>query len=268
MGNCKSSPTLTISTEISPTKNSHELHTPATVISSPYPSPRPRNDVAAFAIMRNGYHVMRGCTDGITQYLNNNDLDGAAEAYNRLMRWSSIYKRLEEGTSDGKSPRGMFSILDEYFDGIIQKNNLRQDCQDLVDAKNHLEETTQTGDVDMIKESFLQFKAIHDKYLLEKEAITMSRVVEMKMNHVNMKQLMVEEILSILVDDEDDFKFFVQHANYILDDQFEYGVSRVLSFNHALWGCATPTQWKRWIKWIKQSLSEESFEKIVDSIRL
>lgn len=268
MGNCKSSQTLTVSTEISPTKAPNALATPVTVVSSPYPSPRPRNDVATFAIMRNGYHVIRGCMDLITQYLNENNLDRAASAYNSLVRWSLIYKRLEEGKSDGKSPKGMFSILDEYFDGIIEKNHLRQDSRDLVNAQKHLEDTTQTGDIEKIKEAFAQFKVIYDKYLLEKEAITMSRVVEMKMSHINMKELMVEEILSNVVHDEDDFKFFVQHANYILDNQFHYGESRVLSFNHALWGCATPVQWKRWIKFIKQSLSEETFEKFMDSIRL
>lgn len=268
MGNCKSSQTLTISTEISPTKSSNALATPATIVSSPYPSPRPRNDVATFAIMRNGYHVFRGCLDLVSQYLKENNLAKAADAYNRFVRWSLIYKRLEEGKSDGKSPRGMFSILDEYFDGVIEKNHLRQDDIDLVNAQNNLEDATETGDVEKIKEAFTQFHLIYEKHLLEKEAITMSRVVEMKMSHINMKQLMVEEILSNIVDEEDDFKFFVQHANYILDDQFEYGASRVLSFNHALWGCATPVQWKRWIKWIKQSLSDETFEKFMDSIRL
>lgn len=260
----------------------------------------------AFAIMSNGHECIRGNIALIQEHLDvgESKLDDAMEMYHRLKKWSEVYNIMMDGTdanantstgtntdqaetaaqvaesdndsnddngNDGNngdkktSPKGFLSILDKHCDGIITNEGLYETPQDLKDAKKQMEEAINTQDIDKIRVAFHTFRTTTEAHLNKKENVIMPKVLDMKKSKVNMKTLMVEEVLALAID-LPDFQFFVQHANFILDKYDEDLVSKTRAFDHALWVCATPEQWKLWRVWIKGSVPEERYNEIMNAI--
>jgi len=237
----------------------------------PQPQPQPQ----IFAILRNGYEVMRGNMVEIQNHLDAGEerLDDAVEMYRRLHKWADMHKLMEEGRPDmntnagESSPKGFFAVLDQKLDhGVAPEGGFRskEHEEELQVAEEHVEGGIQTEDLSNIREAYAEYRTIHETHLKKEEDIMMAQVLALEEAGENMKELMVTEILALVVD-SDDFKFFVQHANYMLDRHHgEMPKARV--FDHALWVCATPEQWKIWRSWIKGSVSEERYNEIMAAI--
>ena len=232
--------------------------------SPPAPDSKEKPKPMIFAIMRNGHEVIRGSVIDVQNHLDREHLDDAIESYHRLHKWMEMHKLMEEGNRDNVTPKGFFSILDEQFDGLATKEGMRGDHDDLDDLEKAMDEAIEANDIDQIRKAFAAFKSENEAHLQKEEGIMMPKVMEMQKAKMNMKDMMVNELLATVVD-LPEFMFFVQHANYILD-KHDGGMPRARLFDHALWVCATPEQWKEWNGWIKGTLSEERYKAIMDEI--
>ncbi len=217
-----------------------------------------------FALMRNGHEVIRGNVVEIEEYLDQNDLENALKSYHALHKWMGMHMRMEEGNSDDLTPKGFFSLLDEKFDGVAKDSQLRDDHSELTILEEAVTNSAKDSDIEKFKEAFLKFKESNESHLQKEEGIMMPKVMALTKSGANMKELMKNEILATVLDSPD-FKFFVQHANFILD-KHHGGKPRARVFDHALWACATPEQWDEWKGWIKDSVPEERFQEISEAI--
>ena len=249
--------------------------------------------IQVFALMRNSHEVIRGNVLDIQSFLDNGELDDAVESYGRLHKWMTMYQKMEEGNGDNQTPKGLFSIFDENSDGVVTEEKMRDDNVEpkglfsildknvlgigteekmrdghveLDAIEVEMEEAIKTQDIDKIKEAFAKFTKVNETHLQKKEEIMMPKIKAMEKSGVNMKDLMVNEILALVVDSPD-FKFFVQHANYILD-KHHGGMPRVRVFDQTLWVLATPEQWRHWKVWIKGAVPATRFEEIMDATSL
>lgn len=75
---------------------------------------------------------------------------------------------------------------------------------------------------------------------------------------------MVEEILATIINDPN-FEQWVRYANEVLERHSD-NMPRVRVFDHALYAVATPEQWSVWNEWIKDTLSEESYNELQAAI--
>lgn len=225
--------------------------------SSSKPSPQ------VFAIMRNGHEVIRGNMVDIDTFIEDGDLDKAIESYHNLAKWEAMHKLMEEGNNgDNQTPKGVFSILDERFQGIAQLSGLRSSHVDLDESEAKVEEAVEARDLEKLKEVFQDFKDTNEAHMKKEEEIMESKVMEMKKSGVNMAELMKDEILALVVNSPD-FQFFVQHATSVLE-RHHNNMPRARVFSHALCKCASEEEWEIWKGWIKESVSEGMFEEIVN----
>lgn len=65
-------------------------------------APRPQ----VFAIMRNGHEVIRGAQRDLAVLLENGDLDGATDLWEKHDKWMFVHMTMEEGKEGG--PKGIF----------------------------------------------------------------------------------------------------------------------------------------------------------------
>lgn len=223
----------------------------------PVEKPKPM----VFALMRNGHEVIRGTVREVEDYLEAGDVEQAIMSYTNLMKWMNLHLRMEEGNRDGVTPMGFFAVLDQKFDNIATKEGLRDEHDDIDKLEQSMEEAVGTKDLEKIKQTFEAFKTANEDHLKKEESVMMKKVMEMKKNGENMKEIMIEELLATIIDDEE-FPFFVKHANCILD-KFDDGNPKARVFDHALWAVATPEQWQQWKLWIEESLPESRFKEVM-----
>ena len=217
-----------------------------------------------FALMKNGHEVIRGSVVEVEDYLDQNDLENALKSYHALHKWMGMHMRMEEGNSDDLTPKGFFSLLDEKFDGVTRDSQLRDDHSELSILEESVTSAAKDGDIEKFKEAFFEFKESNETHLQKEEGIMMPKVMALTKSGANMKELMKNEILPLVLGSPD-FKFFVQHANFILD-KHHGGMPRARVFDHALWACATPEQWDEWKGWIEDSVPEARFQEISEAI--
>lgn len=221
---------------------------------------RPRPLV--FALMRNGHEVLRGAMEDISDYLEKENKDAACAAYLEFHRWSALHKLMEDGHNDGKTPKGMFAMLDEEFDGIAQKNGLRDDHNTLDVIEDGLTAAcnNKNTSLEALKALWDEYKTAYLTHLKKEEGVMMPQVVQLKNRGENLTVIMQTEILP-LVEDDPDFEFFVKYANKMLHAH-PGNMPRVRVFDHALWACVEPSKWAIYDQWIKESVPPERYAEV------
>lgn len=232
-----------------------------------------------FSIMRYGHEVIRGNMKQVNATLEEGDLRKAKADFRKLMEWGEMHKLMEEGHNDNVTPKGFFTALDERFENVVVEAKLREAHDELEVAEAVLHAAMETDDLVTIQNAFSTFQAINEAHLLDEEAVMMVKVAEMKANGVDLVELMTTELLALVVQKgkkgkakHNQFKFFVQHANRILQDEPEVTildqvVNKATVFDQALWACATPNEWKEWKKWIAKSLKRETYQEVIAVIK-
>mmetsp|Transcript_22344 Transcript_22344/g.62330 ORF Transcript_22344/g.62330 Transcript_22344/m.62330 type:complete len:270 (-) Transcript_22344:340-1149(-) len=221
-----------------------------------------------FALMRNGHEVLRGAMADVSEHLDNGDAEAAAATYLKFERWMGLHKRMEEGNGSPETPRGFFAILDENFDGVAKENGLYADHEALDKLEHEMSEACKQEEKDLgrLKELWANFKAENESHLKKEEGVMMPRVMQLKKNGTNLKQVMKTEILPLVGDvDSEDFEFFVRFANETLN-KHTGGMPRVRVFDHALWACVEESTWKKCDEWIKESVSDEHYSQLQAAI--
>jgi hypothetical protein len=161
-------------------------------------SERPRPLV--FALMRNGHEVLRGAIEDVSNHLEKGNKDAARAVYLELHRWSALHKLMEDGHSDGKTPKGMFAILDEEFDGIAQKNGLRDDHDklDVLEDALTVACNDRNASLEELRALWEIFKAEYLAHLKKEEGVMMPQVVQLKNRGENLTVIMQTEILPLV----------------------------------------------------------------------
>jgi hypothetical protein len=186
--------------------------------------------------------------------------EAASHAYNELKVWLEMHKVLEEGAPSG-SPKGFFAVLDEHFDNIAVRENLRGDHSVLDSAEKALESSLAgMASFTDIQQAFTHFQAINDAHLVKEESIMMPHIPKLKEKGLNLKDIMNRELLALIVESPD-FKFFIQFANRVLEK-----MNKVVVFDQALMACANAEQKKHWEVWIQESLSPSMFEEVMRAV--
>ena len=159
---------------------------------------RPRPLV--FALMRNGHEVLRGAMEDISDYLEKENKDTACAAYLEFHRWSALHKLMEDGHNDGKTPKGMFAMLDEEFDGIAQKNGLRDDHNTLDVIEDGLTAAcnNKNTSLEALKALWDEYKTAYLTHLKKEEGVMMPQVVQLKNRGENLTVIMQTEILPLV----------------------------------------------------------------------
>jgi hypothetical protein len=93
----------------------------------------------------------------------------------------------------------------------------------------------------------------------------MPKIREFKEGGHPMKKYMQEEIIAA-VDKPGEMEHFVKFANEMLEKHSE-GEPRVRVFDHALKAAATPEQWTEWEQWIKETVSDTTYEELQNAIK-
>mmetsp|Transcript_14547 Transcript_14547/g.20747 ORF Transcript_14547/g.20747 Transcript_14547/m.20747 type:complete len:252 (+) Transcript_14547:70-825(+) len=229
------------------------------------PSSKP--NAIVFALMRNGHEVIRGNMKDIQEHLNAGQLDNAINSYQKLHKWMNMHKLMEEGY-DGEystSPKGLFAVLDEKFNGIAKEKGLRDCHSELEEIETKMSDTINNRNLDKLKTSFVEYMKLNEDHLEKEEAVMMPLVMKMTKSGVDMKRLMVDDILALVIDSHD-FQFFVEHANCILDKFSTDEKPKIRVFDHALRVCASDEQWVIWKEWMKASIPEETYNKVMSEI--
>eukprot|EP00523_Entomoneis_sp_CCMP467_P017183 CAMPEP_0168770362 /NCGR_PEP_ID=MMETSP0725-20121227/2879_1 /TAXON_ID=265536 /ORGANISM="Amphiprora sp., Strain CCMP467" /LENGTH=271 /DNA_ID=CAMNT_0008819801 /DNA_START=24 /DNA_END=839 /DNA_ORIENTATION=- len=217
-----------------------------------------------FAIMRNGHEVIRGAQLDLKELIEAGDLDGAHVLWEKHSKWMHLHMTMEEGNGSDGSPKGMFKVLNEKFDGIVEKASLSDMHDDLHAKEKAISEAFAAKNIRKVQSEFAAYDSINLSHLNKEEGIMMPKVQEMKKMGVPMKKLMIQELLALVVDSPD-FEFFVKFANEILE-KHTGGMPRARVWDHALWAVATPDQWTVWDAWIKETLKPETYQELQDAI--
>lgn len=61
-----------------------------------------------FAIMRNGHEVIRGSMLDMKDAIEKDDMETAKDIWQKLHKWSSLHKRMEEGNEPDPAGCGCF----------------------------------------------------------------------------------------------------------------------------------------------------------------
>jgi len=61
-----------------------------------------------FAIMRNGHEVIRGGMLEVKEAIDKDDMAAAKEAWEKLVKFETMHKTMEEGDGTDTSPTGFF----------------------------------------------------------------------------------------------------------------------------------------------------------------
>jgi hemerythrin-like domain-containing protein len=159
---------------------------------------RPRPMV--FALMRNGHEVLRGAMEDVSDDLEKGNKDAACAAYLELQQWSALHQLMEDGHNDGKTPKGLFAILDAEFDGIAQKNGLRDDhdkldvMEDAMTAACNNKNTS----LEELKALWGEFKTAYGAHLKKEEGVMMPQVMQLVKRGENLTLIMQTEILPLV----------------------------------------------------------------------
>lgn len=134
-----------------------------------------------------------------------------------------------------------------------------------LEKKEHaLADAFEGSDLEAVQSAFTAFDEFNLAHLKKEEAVMMPRVMEMAKSGISLKKVMVEELLP-MVTESLDFEFFVKFANEILEKHPE-NMPRVRVFDHALWAVSTADDWKKYDKWIKETLKPETYQEVQDAI--
>jgi len=236
-----------------------------------YSEASPLPDV--FQIIRMGHEVIRGNLIDVEAYMATNELEKAFDSFERLCKWSRVYMKMHVGESfsgeddfenDDDSGKGLFAVLDKNFDNITQEHHMRQEVRNLGFTGEKFASSLKLQSKG-VKAEFLELKEMILNHLGRKEAILMPKMRKLKADDkFSSKQIMRDDILS-LVADSPEFKFFIQHANHHLD-KHGHNKPKARMFDHALWYCATGSQWKKWHRWIKGSVRSRTCEEVEAAI--
>ena len=155
-------------------------------------------------------------------------------------------------------------LLDSKFNGIANDAGLSALHVELHKLEDKVEKAFQNKDLKQLKTYFPQYLQVNEAHLEKEESIMMPKVMEMKKAGVNLKQVMIDELLATVVD-HPDFEHFIRFGNKILE-KHSGGMPRVRVWDHALWAVATPEQWAVWDQWIKESVKPETYEQLQNAI--
>lgn len=214
-----------------------------------------------FAIMRNGHEVIRGTMIDVEEFIQAGEWGKAYNAYSQLAKWEGMHKLMEEGNQNDQTPKGVFSVLDENFNGVAKENGMRESHTELDRLEEKVDEAADVYDNEAFAELFKEFSKANDDHMKAEESIMEPKVKQLKMSGVDLKGVITNEVLALVVSSPD-FKFFVQHAVAVLE-KHHGNMPRARVFSHALSACATTEQWEEWRAWIKESVSEKMYEDIV-----
>lgn len=195
--------------------------------------------------------------------LSKDDVVQARAMWDDLQRWDNLHMRMEEGKKG--VAKGLFSILDEYADGIVTKKKLRHHHQSLYEYEEDITDAfANSCDVsESVKASFESFQKANLAHLEMEESVMMPALQRLSKEGQPMKTFMCRDVFPSIPKGE--IEFFIKFANQVLV-QHEDGMPRVRVFNHALWAAATKEQWSQWQVWIQESLSPEKFNETMNAI--
>mmetsp|Transcript_15261 Transcript_15261/g.16936 ORF Transcript_15261/g.16936 Transcript_15261/m.16936 type:complete len:220 (+) Transcript_15261:188-847(+) len=213
-----------------------------------------------FALMRNGHEVIRGAMRDLNEFIENEDMQASKELWEKLMKWSAMHMKMEEGNGSEESPVGFFHLLDKNFDKIVTKAGLSDSHHILEDMEEITTKAFADGDIAAVKSAYKSYEETNLEHLEKEEKIMMPKVMAMKKMGLPLKKYMQEELLATIIETPD-FEFFVKFANEMLERHPE-GMPRVRVFDHALWAVSTPEQWGVYDKWIKETISEKSYQEL------
>jgi len=154
-------------------------------------------------------------------------------------------------------------LLDNNYEGIAKNNDLYEAHVKLQEKEKALEAALTGDDSSKVKEAFDAFSKANSEHLEKEESIMMPKIQQFVEDGHPMKKYMQEELLAAI--DEDQLEFFITFACEILEKHPE-GQPRAKVFTHALYASAKPEQWSQWDKWIKESLSEKTYNELQEVI--
>lgn len=156
--------------------------------------------------------------------------------------------------------------MDEHFEGVATENHLSDDHDTLQRMETALNEAFQQSNkiTKEIKTAFEEYSQENLTHLEKEEKIMMPKVMALvKMGH-SMKKIMIDDLLAAVINTKD-FEFFVKFANEILE-KHPAGMPRARVFDHALWAVSSPEQWLIYDQWIKETVSDKTYQELQAAI--
>ena len=213
-----------------------------------------------------GHEVIRGAMLEVEEALNKKDKKEAKSLWLKLQLWGNIHRRMEEGSTDGTSPIGLFRLLDQACENIAEGSDLRNQHNHLYEYEEDINDAFAhpTNVVsESVKATFASFKRENLHHLEVEEKVMMPSIMKLATSGKPMKKYMLEEIFPLIPDEN--LEFFIKFANEILQ-RHEDGMPRVRVFNHALWGVASTEQWYVWDQWIREVLNDDKYNELQGAI--
>mmetsp|Transcript_5209 Transcript_5209/g.15213 ORF Transcript_5209/g.15213 Transcript_5209/m.15213 type:complete len:438 (+) Transcript_5209:199-1512(+) len=230
-----------------------------------------------FALMTSGRRVIRGAMEDISRSLDAGDVDGASQKFMDLDRWKSFYAMMEDGNgfihhetnTIATTPKGMLLIINDEFNSLIEDDtNYDADLDEfeVLEEMMRSEFSSNVLDTTRIKETW---KQLHEE----------SKTIYRSNSDIQIPQLdsiseVAREDLGIVAggrpsdeqetpdhDEHSDFRFFIQYANNILEQNAKPSES-VQVFDFANWICLDPTTWTVVEGSIKETMPADHFEEV------
>jgi len=184
----------------------------------------------------------------------------------KLQLWDNVHMRMEEGSTDGTSPIGMFRVLNQTCENISEERDLRNQHNHLYKYEEDINAAfSNPSNVvsESVKAAFASFKSENLHHLEVEEKVIMPSIVKLAKSGEPMKKYMLEEIFPLIPDEN--LEFFIKFANEILQ-RHEGGMTWVRVFNHALWGVASAEKWYVWDQWIREVLNDDKYNELQGAI--
>mmetsp|Transcript_47561 Transcript_47561/g.112150 ORF Transcript_47561/g.112150 Transcript_47561/m.112150 type:complete len:513 (+) Transcript_47561:78-1616(+) len=224
----------------------------------PAPKATEKAKLMAFAIMRNGHEVIRGMMKDI---LVAPDPQVFRERVAVMLKWQELHALTEDGT---QGCRGFFAVINDKFDNKASQAGLL-----VAHNKLHpLEEQLKMACADprlrlgQLMTLYRQFMDANEQHLKEEEGVMMPCVSKMAQDGVNLKEILVTDVLPCIWD-RPEFGFFVQAGAATLE-KYPEGMPRARVFLHAISKALPPERWARALPYVKAGLSPALY-KIVNA---
>ena len=154
----------------------------------------------------------------------------------------------------------LFSVLDEKCGGAATNEGLFEQHQAVDKMELSMTQAVKKKNLAMMNAEIDAFAKLMEEHLKKEEDVMMPKVQQMKKDGVPLKKIMRDEILALIWKNQEDWEFFVEFACGTLAKRPMIQPLRVFCF--ALYGIATPTEWKHWSGYIQKVVSDGQWKEM------
>jgi hypothetical protein len=165
---------------------------------------------------------------------------------------------------------GLFNLLDHVGDEVVSREGLRGEHAQDVELQNKIDSAIADEDLTRLQQSFDHWSTDHLAHLEHEEKVMMPLIPRTGKGPISLGQAVHEHLISPMGSNSE----FDWAVGWIVDKLNRFGStdqSPNVAVRVFVWGlhyAANKSQWQRWLPIIKENVSDEIFQKMIDIYRI